>query len=160
MSEFNPYAPPKAEVSDVPQQPATIALWNPNAAANWSLLFSPAFGAYLHMLNWRALGEPDKAAASRAWVVGVLLFYLAMSVGVGMFNMSGAWQGLGLVALIVWYFSGARAQAKYIRERFGDSYPRRPWGKALLWALGVYLAYLVVAFIIGAIIGLVMVATR
>lgn len=23
-------------------------IWNPNAASNWSLIFSPAFGSYLH----------------------------------------------------------------------------------------------------------------
>lgn len=39
------------------REAAAIALWNPNAAANWSLLFTPLFGAYLHMLNWRSLGE-------------------------------------------------------------------------------------------------------
>ena len=31
---------------------ASNALWNPNTAANWSFLFSPLFGAYLHALNW------------------------------------------------------------------------------------------------------------
>jgi hypothetical protein len=44
---------------------AAPALWNPNAAANWSLLFSPMFGAWLHMKNWAALGEPERAAARR-----------------------------------------------------------------------------------------------
>ena len=47
----NPYAPPTARVDDVATGDAAPALWNPNAAANWSLLFSPAFGAWLHMKN-------------------------------------------------------------------------------------------------------------
>ena len=51
----NPYAPPKAEVADVGRTEVAPALWNPNAAASWSLLFSPAFGAFLHMKNWQAL---------------------------------------------------------------------------------------------------------
>jgi len=38
------------------------AIWNPNAAANWSILFTPAFGSYLQMLNWRTLSEPAKAS--------------------------------------------------------------------------------------------------
>jgi predicted amidophosphoribosyltransferase len=28
------------------------AIWNPNAASNWSLVFTPAFGSYLHARNW------------------------------------------------------------------------------------------------------------
>jgi len=56
------------------------ALWNPNAAAMWSLLLSPAFGAYLHAANWRSLGNQHRAAANMGWfwlTVGVLVFSLA-----------------------------------------------------------------------------------
>jgi hypothetical protein len=52
------------------------AIWNPNAAANWSLLFSPAFGAYLHMLNWRALGQPGRAASAQHWFLASLTMLL------------------------------------------------------------------------------------
>ena len=62
----NPYAPPKAVVADIAPRQDSPPLWNPNAAANWSLLLSPAFGAFLHMKNWEELGEPAKAAASKA----------------------------------------------------------------------------------------------
>jgi hypothetical protein len=37
------------------------ALWNPNAAAGWSLLFTPAFGAFLHARNgtrWGVIARP------------------------------------------------------------------------------------------------------
>ena len=59
---LNPYSPPGAIIDDVMNAPP---LWNPNAAANWSLLFSPAFGAFVHMKNWQALGEPEKAANAK-----------------------------------------------------------------------------------------------
>src|ERR1700704_4744453 len=42
-------------------------LWNPNAAACWSLLFSPAFGALLHARNADVLGRTDEAKANRVW---------------------------------------------------------------------------------------------
>ena len=45
------YAPPLAPVADPRPSGAFGAappLWNPNAAGFWSLLFSPAFGAFLH----------------------------------------------------------------------------------------------------------------
>jgi hypothetical protein len=47
----NLYAPPKAQVADIVQAEAAPALWNPGAAASWSLLLSPAFGAILHPHN-------------------------------------------------------------------------------------------------------------
>jgi hypothetical protein len=43
------------------------ALWNPNAAACWSLVFSPAFGAFLHARNAQSLGRTDEAKANRTW---------------------------------------------------------------------------------------------
>jgi hypothetical protein len=30
-------------------------------------VFSPAFGAFLHMKNWQALDEPGKATAAKVW---------------------------------------------------------------------------------------------
>jgi hypothetical protein len=40
------------------------ALWNPKAAAYWSLLFSPAFGAFVHARNADAMGRVDEAKAN------------------------------------------------------------------------------------------------
>lgn len=58
-------------------------LWNPNAAANWSLLFSPVFGALLQMKNWEALGEDDKALNSKRRAIGAgvaILVAVAVSI--------------------------------------------------------------------------------
>ena len=55
----------------------TVPLWNPTVAANWSLLFSPILGAWLHAKNWAALGNEVKEKQSMYWVrwgaVGLLL---------------------------------------------------------------------------------------
>jgi hypothetical protein len=69
----NRYAPPTADVADIGRGQTAPALWNPNAAASWSVLFSPAFGAFLHMKNWQALGEPAKASAAKIWAIATLL---------------------------------------------------------------------------------------
>ncbi len=92
------------------------AIWNPNAASNWSLIFTPAFGSYLHALNWRALGEQDKSRSAMGWFyfsLAMLVVYIFM----GMFiadekAADGAARGLGFLYLIIWYFSAARSQAK------------------------------------------------
>ena len=141
----NPYAPPQAHVSDAPHVGTAPPMWNPNAAANWSLLLSPAFGAYLHMLNWRALGESGKAAAARVWfAIGLVLPVVYAVTGLGI---------VALLYLLLWYFVSARGQAKYVKSRFGDSYPRRSWGKPLMIGLVLAVGYGVVATLIADLLG-------
>jgi len=82
----------------------TGAIWNPNAASNWSLIFTPAFGAYLHALNWRTLGEPDRAQSAMVWFyfsLGMLFVYILMSLFMANENAAvGAARGLALLYLI------------------------------------------------------------
>jgi hypothetical protein len=135
-------------------QPPVI--WNPNAAANWSLLFSPAFGAYIHMLNWRRLGESANAAAARRWFfasVVMLATLLLLQLAVpDERTADGASRALGVIFLFSWYFTSARAQARYVTARLGASYERRSWGRpvglAVLVALGFSLASLAGGFAI------------
>jgi hypothetical protein len=135
----------------------TVALWNPNAAANWSLPFSPVFGAYLHALNWRSLGEAQRAEASMKWVyVGIALLFLYLAVGFFVSDEKAA-EGIarlaGLVYLLSWYFGSAKAQAKYVKERFGTSYPRKSWGRPLLIAVGCAVGFFVLAVLVGILLG-------
>ena len=126
-----------------------IALWNPNAAANWSLLFSPAFGSYLHMLNWRSLGESERAAASQKWFyAGVGLVVLSLLVGLFSSDTDFA-RALGGIFLLSWYFVSARGQAAYVKDKFGTAYVHRPWGKPLGVAAGVLVGVYVIAITIG-----------
>jgi hypothetical protein len=137
-------------------------IWNPNATANWSLLFSPALGAYLQMLNWRVLGKPEEEASSRNWFY-ISLGMLALYVFAGVFEVFvsgskaviGAMRLFGLAFLLAWYFSSGRKQSQYVKEKYGSSYPRKPWGKTLLIAVGFAIAYFVVAAIAGVIAGVV-----
>jgi hypothetical protein len=99
----------------------TPSLWNPSAAANWSLLFTPIFGAYLQMANWEALGERERAAASRRWaVVGLVVLVLAVLGGL----LTSADPGIigfirlgQLIFLFVWYFVSANEDANELRAR-------------------------------------------
>lgn len=133
------------------------AIWNPNAASNWSIIFSPAFGSYLHALNWRTLGEPEKEKSAMGW----FYFSLAMLgayVLIFVFmkkpeDADGVTRGLGLLYLFVWYFSAGRAQARYVKEKFGSNYLRRAWGKPLLIGVAAFIGYIILAAIVGAMIG-------
>ena len=147
----NPYAPPKAEVADVGLGLAPPALWNPGAAANWSLLFSPAFGAFLHMKNWEALGEPAKASAAKVWAILALIVIAGASVAAVLMPTNRTLGGFsrlgGFVLLISWYAASGRGQMAYVKSKFGKDYPRKGWGKPLLFALLAFIG--IVAFTVG-----------
>jgi hypothetical protein len=156
----NPYAPPTARVDDVTSTTRELApkLWNPNAAVNWSLLFSPAFGAWLHMKNWQALGEPQKAKTAKTWIIVSLVLIVGLSVAAGMLpeskGLDAATRSLGLILLIAWYASSGRAQATLVKQRFGKEYPHKGWTQPLLWALGAVLAFFALVFVLAFVLGM------
>lgn len=155
----NPYSPPRARIADTPEGEGNSPIWNPNAAANWSLLFSPAFGAFVHMLNWRTLGEDAKAASAKAWFIASLLilgFYVVLGFAVPNANAAdAASRAIGLTFLIVWYFAAARGQAKYVNEKLGKTYLRKGWTKPLLIALLALVGYFVLIVAIAFLFGVV-----
>ena len=133
------------------------AIWNPNATANWSLVLTPAFGSYLQMLNWKALGQSDKAASSQNWFHASLAF-LVVDVLIEVF-MSGSKAPVGAVSglnLLVWYFSFGRSQGKFVKEKFGSNYPKKPWGKALLIGHTAMIGYFIFTFIAAVVVGLIL----
>ncbi len=156
MSEQNPYAPPKAAVADVAQTEVAPALWNPAAAANWSLLFSPIFGAFLQMKNWKALGQPEKAAKSRMWLFGSIVFFITLGISSLLMpeskDLDTLRRGGGLVLLIVWYYSTGKSQQTYVTTHFGKHYPRRSWAIPLLTALSIFVVYAGLFFLMAALL--------
>jgi succinate dehydrogenase/fumarate reductase cytochrome b subunit len=123
----NPYAAPTARVDESRAADAAPALWNPAAGGAWSLLLSVAFGAWINLQNWKALEEEERVSTSRIWfIVSVIVVVLVILLPMGRL--------LGLPYLIVWYFAQNKPQIKYVKERFGEDYPHRPWLKVLLLA--------------------------
>ena len=116
-----------------PSRSESPALWNPGAAASWSLLFTPVFGAYLHMRNWEELGEPEKAKSSKTW------FYISFFFSI-----------FGLLYLLIWYFASGKEQMAYVKERYGDNYNKKSWGAPIMAGIGI----VVVFYVLGTIGGL------
>jgi len=117
-----------------------VTLWNPIAAALWSLLLSPALGAYLHMRNWERLDRPAQARRARYWFAGTfaitLAGYLAAAAAVLLEREDLAapwWSGLALFG--IWVVFSAYPQISHIDERHGETYARRSWTAPLLIAL-------------------------
>jgi hypothetical protein len=135
-----------------PTPPSTAerpALWNPGAAAGWSLLFSPAFGAYLHARNAAALGREEAAKANRRWFY-VSLAYLVFVLGTvfvpaipeGLFKLAS------LALLLGWYFSLGKKQVLLVKEMGREGYVRKSWKKPLLSALACLIGAFVLLFML------------
>jgi hypothetical protein len=109
------------------------ALWNPNAAACWSLLFSPAFGAFLQARNADTLGRTDEAKAHRIWFYVSLAFDGLVLISVLIPIIPGFFFNLaGLVLLFSWYGSLGKKQIRYVKDTWQDRYERKSWSKPLL----------------------------
>lgn len=122
------------------QDEAEPELWNPNAAALWSLLFSPIFGAWLHAKNWKALGDDQKAMMSMLVVaIGFIL------IGIAAFVQPTWIKGAGGGYLVAWYVVLGRQQIDQVKERFGNDYPRRGWLLPLGIAGGIAVTSVIVA---------------
>jgi hypothetical protein len=151
----NPYASPAATAVTAVQAPINDpALWNPGAAARWSLLFTPILGAILHAKNWTAIGDLQRARGQYIWVVANIVYVLLVIAASAVLPDSKAldpalrFTGLGMLA--AWYFMGGNAQVAFVREHYGEHYPRRGWGLPLLIAVATVVV--VVAVMIGALL--------
>ena len=114
-------------------------LWNPNAAANWSVLLSPLFGIFLHRQNWKAMGEHKEANKSLVWLlVGITLLILGFFADVP----AVVW----VIFLIAWYFIHAKKQSRHVEEDYGDDYEHRHWLPAIGTAIGTIVVFFAIAF--------------
>ena len=149
----NPYSPPKANLETLPMSGEVPALWNPGVAGVLAFFLTPIFGALILMKNWQAMGEPDKAQQAKMWAFGTVAFYVVLMLSGFFLPDNGAInllsRGAGLGFFIAWYMMSCKDQKDVVAYRYGTSFIKRGWAKPALFAVGIYLA-LVVVFI-GAI---------
>lgn len=140
MSSDERYLPPQSSDFGSGTGQEAPALWNPNAAACWSLLFSPIFGAALHMFNARAMGDAELEKLNKGFMWGTLAV-LVIAILLAIFSGIKA-NFVGIAALGAWYGAVGRKQVALVKERYGSNYPRRSWGKPiLLGILGIVALY-------------------
>ena len=104
-----------------------LELWNPNAAALWSLLFTPIFGSSLMMMTWKAMGNKAEADKSLCWLVVSAVVTLALGLlSDAVAQLSDAvCTGGGILLLLVWYFLSASKQISHVKKEFGETYQRK-----------------------------------
>ena len=134
------------------------ALWRPSAVAVWSLFFTPVFGSWLLMHNWRVLGQVHAARSARRWLLASMLVLtlelLASAITERVNGSAPLAQLIGMAWLGVWLLAAAAPQWRLVRRRFGRRYARRGWNGALgmavaggcaCWAAGFVLTSLLLA---------------
>ena len=124
-----------------------IKLWNPNAAANLALLFSPIFSAWLHSKNWHELGKPDEAKKSMMWVklwIGFLPVYLLLVVFAPKFPAIL----LYLFLLIAWYYKLGKVQVTYVKDA-AIIYEKKLWSKPILIGIAASIMWFMISAIVG-----------
>jgi hypothetical protein len=148
---INPYSPPTADVDHTPDSDTFPALWSPGVAAALAFFFSPFFGALIVMKNWEAMGEHDKARQSKMWAIGTIVFYALMIVSAFMLPETTPdllFRAAGIGFFIAWYMVNCKDQKDVVEYRYGKGYPKRSWTKAILIAVGIYLALLVLVVLV------------
>ena len=129
----------------------TPSLWNPNAAANWSLIFTPAFSAFLHAQNADVLGRVKEAKANRIWLYASLVFLGLVTVSCFFPQLPDGVVSLGgLVLLFGWYLSLGRKQIKFVQETWQNRYHKKSWTNPLLIAFGSLCGFVILAMFLRA----------
>ena len=127
-------------------------LWNPNAAAYWSILFTPAFGAYLHARNAEILGRTDEVRSNMAWFyvnIGYL-FFVFVSVFIPAIPDS-VFRAASIGLLVGWYSSLGKNQIKHVKDMWQDRYQRKPWFKPLIIAFACLIVCIAAIIILGVV---------
>ena len=133
--------------SESQPESSAIKLWNPNAAANLAILFSPIFSAWLMAKNWHELGKPDEAKKSMMWVkiwIGFLPVYLLVAVLAPDIPVIFVY----LILLVAWYYKLGKKQITYVKEA-GIQYEKKVWGKPVLIALAATVIWFMAAAAVG-----------
>lgn len=121
------------------QNSSRPAIWNPNAAANWSILLTPAFGSLIQAKNWKTLNQPGKSTGSMVW-----FFLTLVVVFASLFIPNQYAMGVAFWYLIIWYVFAGRKQAKFVKKEFGNDYQKKSWVKPILIAIGSIFIYVLV----------------
>src|ERR1035437_2322860 len=131
---------------------STPILWNPMAAAYWSLIFSPAFGSFLHAKNAESLGRTKEAKTNMVW------FYLSLAY-LGFASVSGfifptipnsAFRFPALIFYCCWFYVGEK-QVKYVKATWQKNYQRKSWAAPLSIACGCLIVFIAACIVLSAV---------
>lgn len=108
-----------------PAQPAGAAgprLWSPGVTVVLGFLFTPALGAAMQALNWRALGRADLALRSLLWALP------AAAIPVVCARVQPPLAALAITLyFLAWYLLDGWQQGAHVRREVPGGFARRDW---------------------------------
>ncbi len=120
-------------------------LWNPVVAAIGSLVFSPAFGSFLHAENAKRLGRLAEVKINQRWFWGMIIWFVVDPFFPSLAFIFPFFDVFLTFALpIIWYLTTGRKQVEVVTQLGSSSYDRRPW--LIPFVIGVLGSLLVGAF--------------
>lgn len=123
---FIPAMTPAEEVPSVPE------LYNPAAAAAWSLLFTPVFGAWCILQNCKSLNDRRGVSRARQWIAGLTAVMILL-----MFLPSNLMDKLGsCLLLLIWLWGHWRPHAGKIGETVPE-YRKKGWLRPIFCVCGL-----------------------
>jgi hypothetical protein len=130
-------------------------LWNPSAAARWSLLFTPAFGAFLHARNAESLGRTDEAKTNKMWFY-ISIIHSCVAFGVIFLPaiLNVAYSVASVSILLAWNFAVAAKQIRYVKKELNGRYQRKSLLKPLFIGLGGVVVYVFLAAALASYLGI------
>jgi len=132
------------------------ALWNPTAANVLGLLLSPAFSAYVHMRNWRVIGDLDKTAQTRTWFIALAACFFTAGVltivGQMRHEALAPPAAINLLLVALWCAREGREQIRFLRTYKGGAHVRKPWGGVIVAAFGIQLALCLLVMLVAGVL--------
>jgi hypothetical protein len=123
-------------------------LWNPNAAACWSIIFTPIFGAWVHARNWKTLKKTQEEKWSMMFVYGLICLNTFIVVYTLFISEPKTGSGsLSIGLLLTWYFSLGKQQVNYLKDNISN-YEKKSWLKPLLLGVSGYIISFIVVIIL------------
>ncbi|MCC6072828.1 hypothetical protein ACFSQU_13780 [Massilia sp. GCM10020059] len=120
----------------------TLPLWSPVGIVLWSVLFTPAFGAWLQMYNYRRLGDDAAAAVAWRWCLGGLAVLgwnaLASAIGQRLGLDTPLFDWVNGVVFLAWVWATLPGHSRAV----GPAYARRGWDSVVVLGLLAAVAYL------------------
>lgn len=141
MENYNPYQAPQSDLDDYDDDYDIPPLYNPNAVALWSILFTP-FGAWMHAKNWEAIGEDELAKANYICAIIMIVAILGLAILEMLTGINITVPHI--VMLFVWYFQLGKKQIALIKEELGNDYEKASLVKPVL--IGVFGSIIVFVF--------------
>ena len=78
----------------------------------------------------------DKVRSARWWLIASILMLVPTMI----------FGAVGFLYLIVWYFAWQKPQATFVKESWGDEYPRKSWAQPLLIAFCCWFGVIFLVF--------------